>query len=45
MPLYDNPDQLCWLRFSFDPPQDHDVDPGYLLYRWPAYHLAACVKP
>ena len=33
------------VRFSFDPPQDHDVDPGYLLYRWPAYHLAACVKP
>lgn len=33
------------VRFSFDPPQDEATDPTWVLYKWPAYHLAACVKP
>lgn len=33
------------VRFAFDPPQDVPTDEGYLRYRWPAYHLATCVKP
>ena len=27
------------------PPQDVAQDEGWLLYKYPAYHLAACVKP
>lgn len=33
------------VRFAFDPPQDAPIDESYLRYKWPAYHLASCVKP
>ena len=33
------------VRIQMDPPQDVAQDEGWLLYKYPAYHLAACVKP
>ncbi len=33
------------VRLQMDPPQDVAQDEGWLLYKYPAYHLAACVKP
>jgi len=32
------------VRLQMDPPQDEATDEGWLLYKYPAYHLAACVK-
>lgn len=32
------------VRLQMDPPQDVQADDGWLLYKYPAYHLAACVK-
>ena len=32
------------VRIQMDPPQDVAQDEGWLLYKYPAYHLAACVK-
>ena len=33
------------VRLQMDPPQDVEQDEGWLLYKYPAYHLAACVRP
>jgi len=32
------------VRFAFESPPDAPIDEGALRHRWPAYHLATCIR-